>query len=183
MIPISQAARRFGLSRSTLLHYDHIGLVSPSYRTAAGYRLYQEEDLGRLELVCRYREAGLPLARIHQLLDPSRPEKKGLRKALRRRLNDINTEIAGLRRQQQVTLRLLGDEKDGEGASRIMTKDKWVAMLRDVGMSEKEMQAWHRSFEARNPEAHQDFLESLGIDQVEIARIRAHSKAASAKGA
>jgi len=38
--PDSQLAGRFGLSRSTLLYYDSIGLLSPSERTASNYRLY-----------------------------------------------------------------------------------------------------------------------------------------------
>ena len=44
MLPISQVGRKYGLSRSTLLYYDRLRLVRPSYRTAAGYRLYAAAD-------------------------------------------------------------------------------------------------------------------------------------------
>ena len=45
---ISQIARTCGLSRSTLLYYDRLGLLRPG-RTASGYRIYRERDLERLD--------------------------------------------------------------------------------------------------------------------------------------
>jgi hypothetical protein len=50
---------------------------------------------------------------------------------------------------------------------------EWVAMFEEIGLDEAKMHQWHRIFEARNPEAHQGFLEWLEIDPEEIARIRA----------
>jgi DNA-binding transcriptional MerR regulator len=41
---ISKLARAFGLSRSTLLYYDRIGLLAASGRTGSGYRCYSEKD-------------------------------------------------------------------------------------------------------------------------------------------
>lgn len=73
MITISQLAKRFRLSRSTLLYYDAQGVLSPCGRTAAGYRQYDENDAVRLEKICLYRGAGLPLRDIRQILDA--PEK------------------------------------------------------------------------------------------------------------
>lgn len=45
MYHISQLAQQFGLSRSTLLYYDRIGLLSPSARSEAGYRQYSPANL------------------------------------------------------------------------------------------------------------------------------------------
>ena len=42
---VSRLGRRYGLSRSTLLYYDRIGLLSASARSAAGYRVYGERDV------------------------------------------------------------------------------------------------------------------------------------------
>lgn len=53
----------------TLHHYDHIGLVIPSVRTAAGYRGYTDADVERLHLVLVYRSVGLALDEIRVLLD------------------------------------------------------------------------------------------------------------------
>jgi DNA-binding transcriptional MerR regulator len=53
----------------TLHHYDHIGLVVPSVRTAAGYRGYTDADVERLHMVLVYRSVGMPLDEIRVLLD------------------------------------------------------------------------------------------------------------------
>ena len=49
-------------------------------------------------------------------------------------------------------------------------------MLRAAGLDDAGMQKWHCEFEQRSPEAHQAFLESLGIDIHEITQIRAFSR-------
>ncbi len=60
------------VSVRTLHHYDEIGLLSPSHRSDSGYRLYDIEDLARLQQILFYRELGFPLAEIRQLmLDPA----------------------------------------------------------------------------------------------------------------
>jgi len=61
MYQITTLAKASGLSRSTLLYYDRIGLLCPSGRSAAGYRLYSARDKERLALICSYRQAGLAL--------------------------------------------------------------------------------------------------------------------------
>lgn len=53
----------------TLHHYDEIGLLVPSERSAAGYRLYSEADLERLYRILLYRELGFPLEGIGRLMD------------------------------------------------------------------------------------------------------------------
>ena len=66
---VRQLANMAGVSVRTLHHYDHIGLLKPSARTAAGYRLYGTEDLLRLQQILLYRELGLPLAEVRRILD------------------------------------------------------------------------------------------------------------------
>jgi MerR family transcriptional regulator, thiopeptide resistance regulator len=66
---VHQLATMAGISVRTLHHYDHIGLLKPSARTAAGYRLYGTEDLLRLQQILLYRELGLPLEEIRRILD------------------------------------------------------------------------------------------------------------------
>ena len=56
-----------------------------------------------------------------------------------------------------------------------LTKAKWVAILKNSGMSEQDMDNWHKQFERAEPNAHQAFLESLQIDANEIAQIRKRS--------
>jgi MerR family transcriptional regulator, thiopeptide resistance regulator len=66
---IKQAARLAGVSVRTLHHYDEIGLLVPKRRSAAGYRLYDPEDLLRLQQILIGRELGLSLLEIGRSLD------------------------------------------------------------------------------------------------------------------
>lgn len=66
---VGQVAAFAGVTVRTLHHYDEIGLLSPSERTAAGYRRYSEPDLDRLQQVLFYRELGFPLEEITTILD------------------------------------------------------------------------------------------------------------------
>ncbi|MBU0653699.1 MAG: hypothetical protein KJ914_01045 [Gammaproteobacteria bacterium] len=92
-----------------------------------------------------------------------------------RHLQALNSDISRLRQQQQVIVRLL-DSASALKDSRTMSKQRWVEMLRAAGLDDAGMRKWHSEFEQRSPEAHQDFLESLGIDDEEIALIRQHSR-------
>jgi DNA-binding transcriptional MerR regulator len=58
-----------GVTVRTLHHYDAVGLLTPATRTAAGYRLYREEDLLRLQQILFFRELDFPLEQIAAILD------------------------------------------------------------------------------------------------------------------
>jgi hypothetical protein len=51
--------------------------------------------------------------------------------------------------------------------------DEWVAMFQEIGLDEAQRHRWHKLFETRHPDAHQAFLEWLGIGSEDIDRIRA----------
>lgn len=68
-LTVGQVAADFGVTVRTLHHYDEIGLVRPSSRTASGYRLYDEQDLTRLRHVVVYRRLGFALDDVARLLD------------------------------------------------------------------------------------------------------------------
>jgi MerR family transcriptional regulator, thiopeptide resistance regulator len=169
---ISQIARKFGLSRSTLLYYDKIGLLSPQQRSGSDYRLYSEQDCRMMEEIVRLRTAGVPLQEIRKLVCGSTTKRAEI---LRERLQDINDEISHLRRQQNFILNLLNDKKL-VGSTRLLTKEKWISYLSKAGLDEAGMERWHTEFELSSPEAHQDFLESLGLPDKEISLIRKHHK-------
>ncbi len=168
---ISEIAKKFGLSRSTLLYYDKIGLLSPRERSGADYRIYTERDNQRMEEISRLRNAGVSLRAIQKLVGGGSSQRMEI---LRRRLTDINDEISRLRRQQKFILGLL-DDKALVGATRVLTKEQWIQYLRKAGLDDAGMNRWHREFETSSPEAHQDFLESLGLPDEEIRLIRKHS--------
>lgn len=68
MLTVGQVARTYGVTVRTLHHYDELGLLRPSERTSAGYRLYTAADLERLATVVTYRRLGLPLDEVAALL-------------------------------------------------------------------------------------------------------------------
>jgi MerR family transcriptional regulator, thiopeptide resistance regulator len=68
-VNVGEVAALAGVTVRTLHHYDRIGLLSPSGRSSAGYRLYAPEDLDRLHQVLLYRELGFSLEEVATLLD------------------------------------------------------------------------------------------------------------------
>ena len=57
-----------------------------------------------------------------------------------------------------------------------MGKKEWIALFREIGMSDTQMKQWHQAFEKKHPDNHRDFLEWLGVADDEIAQIRAASR-------
>jgi DNA-binding transcriptional MerR regulator len=169
---ISRLGRAFGLSRSTLLYYDRIGLLTPSGRTGAGYRCYSEKDYRRLERICQFREAGLTLKDIRGVL--SSGGKPGAR-LLDKRMQETAATIVGLKNQQRVLARMLSRIAEGNNSGPVDV-DLWVDMLEAAGMDAKARKRWHTEFERRAPDAHNEFLLSLGIPRDEVAKIRRWSR-------
>ena len=169
---ISKLARAFGLSRSTLLYYDRIGLLAPSGRTGSGYRCYSEKDRRRLERICRFREAGLTLKEIRSVLQSG--GKPGVQ-LLEKRMRDSAAAIVEMKNQQRVLARMLS-RVAAHSTSVPVDVELWVEMLEAAGMDEKARKRWHSEFEARAPEAHNEFLLSLGIPRDEVAQIRRWSR-------
>ena len=172
MLTISALARRSGLSRSTLLYYESKGLLKRPPRTAANYRAYTEEHAARLQQIGIYRKVGLGLAAIRAVLDRPGSDASAI---LERRLVDIDAEIEMLRGHQRAILRLL-ERSRAFRRREMITKDKWVAIMRGAGFTEPDMHRWHREFEKSAPQEHQEFLEFLHIPAEEIQTIRHWSR-------
>jgi len=169
---ISQLARSFGLSRSTLLYYDRIGLLCASERTSSGYRIYSRDDFNKLERINIFRRAGLSLKDVHRLLSSNVAPSVQI---LENRMQELEAQIFSLRGQQQAIIAILKEMTNGSFKP-IMDKAMWVAMLQVAGMDEAAMSKWHGEFERRAPLAHHDFLMSLGIPDKEVQQIRAWSE-------
>jgi DNA-binding transcriptional MerR regulator len=172
MFRITELARSFGLSRSTLLYYDRIGLLKPSGRSEAGYRLYSATDRDRLATISSFRQAGLTIADIRRVLSTAGDANGAV---LQRRMREIGEEIRTLQTQQKLLGKMLQVQALGEFP---VTVDKqiWIEMLRAAGMDEAAMCRWHTEFERRAPEAHHHFLLSLGMPEDEAVAIRGWSR-------
>jgi DNA-binding transcriptional MerR regulator len=173
MITISALARKSGLSRSALLYYDRLGLLSPTGRSRSGYRLYSSTDMDRLEQICLFRKLGIPLGDMKKHLEA--PGGSVPAEILQRRLRILDGEIAKLRKQQHHIIELLKQKPLQQGVEMI-TKERWVEIMRAAGFNEQDMHNWHIQFENMEPQAHQEFLVSLGIPAEEIDKIRTWSR-------
>jgi MerR family transcriptional regulator, thiopeptide resistance regulator len=69
MKTVGEVAQAAGVTVRALHHYDELGLLSPSGRTEAGYRLYSYDDLARLREILIWRALGFSLSEIGSLLD------------------------------------------------------------------------------------------------------------------
>ncbi|MEV0843546.1 MerR family transcriptional regulator [Actinocatenispora sera] len=82
-LTVGRVAELAGVSVRTLHHYDEIGLVRPSARTAAGYRAYLADDIERLREVLAYRRLGFGLREIADLVDDPAADAVGHLRRLR----------------------------------------------------------------------------------------------------
>ncbi|BBG05751.1 MULTISPECIES: MerR family transcriptional regulator [Pseudonocardia] len=68
LMQIGQVSTRIGLSLRTIRHWDEVGLVTPSARSAGGFRLYTETDVERLAFIKRLKPLDFSLDQIKELL-------------------------------------------------------------------------------------------------------------------
>lgn len=114
--PVSRVAALAGVTVRTLHHYDDIGLLVPGERTSAGYRVYTDADLERLQQIRFYRELGFGLDEIAVLLDTADPRehfRRQHRLLLERikKLTEMATAIEFAMEAQKVGVNLTPEER------------------------------------------------------------------------
>ncbi|MCP4150845.1 MAG: hypothetical protein GY757_24070 [bacterium] len=90
-------------------------------------------------------------------------------------MEKIDETMSNLRNQQKVIVALL-KKKTKMITTRSMNEEQWEGLLKASGFDEAGMRKWHVEFERMSPQAHQDFLESLGIEEEELKQIRRKSR-------
>lgn len=88
---VGELAQRTGLTVRTLHHYDTIGLLKPSARSEAGYRLYDQADVARLHAIQALRHLGLSLADVGGMLERGG---EGLDETIGRQIRALDHEIS-----------------------------------------------------------------------------------------
>lgn len=167
MLTVTQLARECGISRTTVLYYEREQLLVPAYRSDNGYRWYGEIEMERLKAISSYRSYGLPITSIRILLDRKDQSQAQI---LKDHFEKLEREIQTLRSQQKAIVVLLQEPNLIEDT--IVTKQRWVEIMQAAGFTESDMIKWHQKFEEMEPQEHQKFLESLGIEAQEIDQIR-----------
>lgn len=113
---IGEAARLCGMTARRVRYYSDIGLLPPATRTEAGYRVYSDADVLRLDLIRTLREAGAEIAAIAKALK----QELSLRDVLAMRLDILDSEIADRQRLAAVLRAVLAEnEPKAEDLQRI----------------------------------------------------------------
>ena len=117
-LTVGRVACLSGTTVRTLHHYEDIGLLVPSGRSAAGYRLYAGADIDRLTRILYYRELGFPLDAIARLLDEPGTDPishlQRQRALLRERIDRLDAMVAAIDRETEALMKgytLTAEEK------------------------------------------------------------------------
>lgn len=130
MLKVGELARRSGLTVRTLHHYDSIGLLKPSGRSDAGYRLYNRDDVARLHQVQALRRFGMALADIGQFL--AKPG-TSLPDLIARQIDSLDQQIAEAAKLREQLTALRGQLLAGEEPE-LAT---WLTTLEQMTMYDK----------------------------------------------
>lgn len=168
MLTISRLAKKFAISRTTILYYEREELLSPSTVGNNGYRYYDVGEQKRLGIILAYRNFGLSIQEIKSMLATVNLGEQF--DVFHQQVTTIEDEINQLRARQQAIIKVLQAPKMLKAKS--ITKKDWVNILTASGFSAQDMLAWHHSFEQTDPNGHVLFLRTLGISEAEIAKIR-----------
>ncbi|WP_338678339.1 MerR family transcriptional regulator [Streptomyces sp. SCSIO 30461] len=107
---VGRVAGLAGVTVRTLHHYDEIGLLSPSGRSHAGHRRYDDSDLDRLQRILFYRELGFPLDQVAALLDDPDVDPQ---EHLRRQHELLTTRITELQKMAEAVEHAMEARKMG----------------------------------------------------------------------
>lgn len=130
MLKVGELAAAAGLTVRTLHHYDSIGLLCPSARSDAGYRLYARDDVARLHQIQALRALGMRLADIGLYLDS--PDASPL-VVVERQLAALERQMREAARMRTALLRLRGQLAGGEQPD----LSSWLHTLQEMSVYEK----------------------------------------------
>jgi MerR family transcriptional regulator, thiopeptide resistance regulator len=142
---VKQLAEMSGVSARTLHFYDEVGLLEPAYRSANGYRFYEEPQLLMLQQILFYRELGFELKQIKEIL----------------RRSDFD-KVAALESHRKVLRKNLAKTRE-----LIVTIEKTIEHLKGTKkMKSKELFV---GFSPEQQAAHENYLiESFGDDTKDV---------------
>ena len=106
LMRIGDLAKKAGTTMRTIRYYEQIGLIHPATRTRGGFRLYQENELGKLRLIKSLQLVDTPLSQIKALVDQRRRGRiaweiaGGVSTLLEQQLREVNERIAQFRARE-----------------------------------------------------------------------------------
>ena len=156
MYKISELATKAGLSRSTLLYYEKLGLIS-GRRQANGYRYYSDTDAQRLALLKQLQAGGLSLKECQTCLDAQID-----REQLLSRLNTLDEEIIQKQKARELLAAMLGlkSMREWHSAADKVAPLAHTQWLQQQGFSEK--QALRLKWLSKDMNQHQLYMHEFG---------------------
>ena len=137
-----EIAKLCGVSVRTVQYYDDRGILIPSQLSEGGRRLYSEDDLKRMRIICFLRETGLPINSISALLAEEKPQNiisillEQQEQALREELAERQTKlelIEGIRRElrelESFSVESIGDIAHMMKQKSKLSKMRWSMVL------------------------------------------------------
>lgn len=165
MYQISELAQQLGISRTTLLYYEKIGLISAK-RQANGYRIYSNQDLQRLKLFQQLQAGGLTLKECKASL-----EDRIDRPLLLQRLQALDNEIAEKQKARELLASLLGASsmRRWHESMENQAPDAHFTWLTNQGFTEK--QALRLKWLSKDMNEHDRYMEEFesifdGLDRL-----------------
>ena len=140
-----ELAKLCGVTVRTVQYYDARGILIPSELSEGGRRLYSEDDLKRLKVICFLREMDIPIDAISQILKEEHPEKViGLlieqqEKALsdeiavkEKKLDNLHDLKNGLRGKSVISLETIGDIAISMEGKKKLKNMRWMMILTGI---------------------------------------------------
>lgn len=153
-LTVKKLADLAGISVRTLHLYDELGLLKPSIRTEAGYRLYGERELLRLQQILFYKELDMPLQQIGDILDDPQ---FNMIEALQNHKNALNVRKERLNRLLGTIENTINKMKEGMSLTNEDLYD---------GFPEGKANEWRdkaiKDYGAQSVETSENYLKSLG---------------------
>lgn len=143
-----EIAKLCGVTVRTVQYYDNRGVLIPSELSEGGRRLYTEDDLKRMRIICFLREAGFPLGSISALFEEEKPEniisllleqqENTLREELAERQSQLDL-IEGIKRELQgienFSVESIGDIAHVMKQKNSLNKMRWTMVLSGLPVS------------------------------------------------
>ena len=171
MLTVNEVSKLTGVSVRSLHHYDAIGLLKPAKVTEAGYRLYGDEELKRLQNILMFRELQFPLKQIRTILDsPDFDQREALAqqiKLLELQLKHTQELILFARRLQEKGVKGMDfkafDKKEMEAYEQEV-RERWG--------STKEYEEYRQKTKGRTDMEHEQIGNQLMERFAEIGKLR-----------
>ncbi len=157
MYLISEIATQVGLSRSTLLYYEKLGLIE-GQRLGNGYRTYSDRDVQRLRLIKQFQAGGLTLKECKACLNA-----KIERQILLNRIQQLDADISQKQKSRQLLAALLGEGglKEWHESIDKIAPDAHLDWLIKQGFTEKE--ALKLKWLSKNMNEHEQYMADFGL--------------------